>query len=147
MTTGRAATIVIFALVGWALFAASIGIGFAVTTQTVALIVHAIVAPVVFAGLSWVYFTRFAYTTPLVTAALFLGLVATLDLVVVAAFILRSFAMFGSVLGTWLPFALIFAATWATGIAVDRPHEMARPYGSARSFPGPASRHSAPFDS
>ncbi len=88
---------------------------------------HAIVAPVVFAGLSWVYFARFAYTTPLATAALFLGLVAALDLVVVAAIILRSFVMFGSVLGTWLPFALIFAATWATGIVVGRPHGMARP--------------------
>jgi hypothetical protein len=120
MTIGRAATIVIFALVGWALCAASIGIGFAVTTQTVALIVHATVAPIVFAGLSWAYFTRVAYTTPLVTAALFLAIVAALDLVVVAALILRSFAMFGSVLGTWFPFVLIFAATWATGIAVGR---------------------------
>jgi hypothetical protein len=127
MTIGHAAVIVVFALVGWALCAAAIAIGFAVTTQTVALIVHAIVAPVVFAGLSWVYFTRFAYTTPLVTAALFLGLVAALDLVVVAALILRNFAMFGSVLGICLPFALIFAATWATGIAVGRQHAMARP--------------------
>ncbi len=79
MTIGHAAVIVVFALVGWALCAAAIAIGFAVTTQTVALIVHAIVAPVVFAGLSRVYFTRFAYTTPLVTAMLFLGIVAALD--------------------------------------------------------------------
>ncbi|MGA2311116.1 MAG: hypothetical protein ABSF87_01915 [Xanthobacteraceae bacterium] len=127
MTIGRAAAIFGFALVGWALCATSIGIGFAVTTQTVALIVHAIVAPVVFAGLSWIYFTRFAYTTPLMTAALFLGIVAALDLVIVAAFIVRSFAMFGSVLGTWLPFVLIFAATWATGIAVGRQGGTARP--------------------
>ncbi len=127
MTIGRVATIVVFALVGWALCAASIGIGFAVTTQTAALIVHAIVALVVFAGLSWVYFTRFAYTAPFVTAVLFLGIVAALDLVVVAFFILRSFAMFGSLLGTWLPFVLIFAATWATGIAIGRQHGTAHP--------------------
>ncbi len=127
MTIGQAAVTIVFALVGWTLCAAAIAIGFAVTTQAVALIVHAIVAPVVFAGLSWVYFTRFAYTTPLATAALFLGIVMALDLVVVAAFVVRSFAMFGSVLGTWLPFVLIFAATWATGIAVGRPHGMARP--------------------
>lgn len=98
MTMRHAAVIVGFGLVGWALCAAAIAIGFAVTTQTVALIVHAIMAPIVFAGLSWVYFTRVAYTTPLVTAALFLAIVAALDLVVVAALILRSFAMFGSVL-------------------------------------------------
>ncbi len=127
MTTKRAAIIALFALVGWTLCAASIGIGFAVTTQTNALIVHAIMAPLVFAGLSWVYFTRFAYTTPLATAALFLGIVVAFDLVVVAAFIVRSFAMFGSFLGTWLPFVLIFAATWATGIAVGQQDRTARP--------------------
>ena len=126
MTIRHAAVIVVFALLGWALCVASIGIGFAVTTQTMALVVHAIVAPVVFAALSWVYFTRFAYTTPLVTAALFLGIVAALDLVVVALFILRSFAMFGSLLGTWLPFVLIFVATWATGTAVGRQGGTAR---------------------
>src|SRR5208282_278673 len=120
MTMRHAAVIFVFALVGWVLCAASIGLGFAVTSQTTTLVVHAILAPVVFAGLSWMYFTRFAYTTPLVAAALFLGIVAALDLVVVAGFILGSFAMFGSVFGTWLPFALIFAATWATGTAVAR---------------------------
>ena len=99
----HAAAIVVFALVGWALCAASIGIGFGVTSQTTTLVVHAIVSPVVFAALSWVYFTRFAYTTPLVTAALFLGIVAALDLVVVALFILRSFAMFGSFSGPGYP--------------------------------------------
>ncbi len=127
MTMRHAAVIVAFAVVGWALCAASIGIGFVVMTQTMALTVHAIVAPAVFAGLSWVYFTRFAYTTPLVTAALFLGIVVALDLVVVAVFILRSFAMFGSLLGSWLPFVLIFAATWATGSAVGRQGGTARP--------------------
>jgi hypothetical protein len=127
MPVRHAATVVVFALVGWAVCAATIGIGFSVTTQTTTLIVHAIVAPVVFAGLSFVYFTRFAYTTPLVTAALFLAVVAALDLFVVALFILRSFAMFGSILGTWLPFVLIFVATWATGVAVGQPGATVRP--------------------
>ncbi len=36
MTIGHAAVIVVFALVGWALCAAAIAIGFAVTTQAVA---------------------------------------------------------------------------------------------------------------
>jgi hypothetical protein len=34
---------------------------------------------------------------------------------------------FGSLLGTWLPFILIFAVTWATGIAVGRQGGTARP--------------------
>jgi len=127
MTMRHAAVIVVFALAGWVLCVASIAIGFAVTSQTTTLVVHAIVAPVAFAGLSWVYFTRFAYTAPLLTAALFLGIVAALDLAVVALFILRSFAMFGSLLETWLPFVLIFAATRGTGIAIGRQGGMVRP--------------------
>ncbi|MGP0091194.1 MAG: hypothetical protein ACLPKB_14720 [Xanthobacteraceae bacterium] len=127
MPMKHAVVVVTFALLGWGLCAASIGIGFSVTSQTMALIVHAIVAPVVFAGLSWVYFTHFAYTTPLVTAALFLAVVAVLDLFVVALLILRSFTMFGSILGTWLPFGLIFAATWATGLAASRQGATAHP--------------------
>jgi hypothetical protein len=44
------------------------------------------------------------------------GLVFTLDLVVVAPLFERSYAMFRSFIGTWLPFALIFAASLAAGI-------------------------------
>jgi hypothetical protein len=38
-----------------------------------------------------------------------------LDLVVVAGGVERSRAMFESFSGTWLPFALVFLATWGTG--------------------------------
>ena len=43
------------------------------------------------------------------------AIVALLDAVVVAGGVLHSLKMFGSIAGTWLPFALIFLATWATG--------------------------------
>ncbi len=113
-------TIAAFAIVGWAICAAAIGIGFGLMTERGALIVHAIVAPIAFAGLSWAYFTRFAYTRPLATAALFTAIVVALDVFVVAMLIQRSFAMFASPLGTWLPLLLIFTSTWATGSRVDR---------------------------
>lgn len=116
----RAATIAVFAIVGWAVCAATIGIGFTLMTEREALVLHAIVAPIAFAGLSWLYFTRFAYTPPLATALLFLAIVVALDVFVVALFIEKSFAMFGSVLGTWVPLALIFASTWVTGAVVNR---------------------------
>ena len=116
----RAAVIAAFAIVGWAVCAAAIGIGFALMTEHRALIAHAIVAPIAFAGLSWLYFARFAYTGPLTTALLFLAVVAALDVFVVALFIERSFAMFASPLGTWAPLSLIFASTWATGALVAR---------------------------
>jgi len=40
---------------------------------------------------------------------------ALLDLGIVAGAAQRSLEMFTSVAGTWLPFALIFLATWTTG--------------------------------
>ncbi len=120
MSLGRAAILAIFAFVGWAVCAAAIGVGFGLFTQTGAFVLHAIVAPIAFALLSWLYFTRFAYTGPLMTAALFLAIVVALDFFVVALLIVRSFDMFASPLGTWLPLFLIFVSTWATGAFVER---------------------------
>ena len=42
------------------------------------------------------------------------------DALVVAPIFEGSYAMFASPLGTWIPFVLIFGATWATGVLVDR---------------------------
>ena len=41
------------------------------------------------------------------------GIIIALDALVVAPLFERSFAMFRSVIGTWLPFATIFLASWA----------------------------------
>jgi hypothetical protein len=97
------------------LCAATIGIGMAVTTVDNTLIVHAIAAPIFFAGISLIYFRKFHYTTPLQTAFYFLAFVVAMDVFVVAMLINRSFDMFASFLGTWLPFTLIFASTYLTG--------------------------------
>jgi hypothetical protein len=80
--------------------------------------VHAAAAPIYFAVVSIHYFTRYGYTTPWQTALVFTGFVAIVDFFVVAMVILRSLEMFGSPLGTWIPFALIFMSTWLTGHAV-----------------------------
>lgn len=115
MTLNRILIILAHAFVGWALCAATMGIGMAVTTLNNALIIHAIAAPIFFGAISLIYFRKFNYTTPLLTALCFLGLVAVMDFFVVAMLINRSFEMFTSPLGTWLPFALIFASTYLTG--------------------------------
>jgi hypothetical protein len=80
------------------------------------LVIHAIGAPLGFGLLSLFYFKKFGYTGPLGAALWFLGVVVTLDLLVVAPFIEGSFAMFSNVLGTWLPFVLIFASTYVVGL-------------------------------
>ena len=108
------------AFVGWALCTASMGIGMAVTSEQNALIIHVIAAPIVFATVSWIYFSRFAYTTPVQTAIVFTSFVILVDFFVVALLVLRSLEMFASPLGTWIPFALIFASTYLTGTWVEK---------------------------
>lgn len=107
------------AFVGWLLCGASMWIGMAVTTVENAQIIHAVAAPVVFFLLSWNYFVRFDFSSPLATASFFVAFVIATDVVVVALLIERSFEMFRSPLGTWIPFALIFATTYLTGRWVE----------------------------
>ena len=111
--------LVLYGLIGWALCAGVMGIGMAVTDLQTALIVHAIAAPVIFAAISWFYFSRNGANSPLRTAEVFVFIVVFMDVFVVAMVIQRSFAMFNSFAGTWLPFILIFASTLITGYAVQ----------------------------
>ncbi len=120
MVGKKALTLIIHAFIGWALCAATMGIGMAVTTLETTLIIHAIGAPIYFAAVSAVYFTRFRYTRPLPTALIFVGFVMVVDFFVVALLINKSLAMFASPLGTWIPFALIFTSTLVTGTLLSR---------------------------
>ncbi len=124
MNTIKVIIILAHALVGWALCDATIIIGFAVTSLDNALVVHAIAAPIIFAAVSLVYFRWFHYTRPVTTAGIFIAFVVAMDFFVVALLINRSLAMFTSLLGTWIPFALIFLSTWLTGTLVARPRPL-----------------------
>jgi hypothetical protein len=120
MTTSKIVILLAHAFLGWALCFATIGIGMAVTSPQIALIVHAIAAPVFFAGISLVYYRKFNFTTPVQTALSFTVFVIAMDFFVVALLILRSFEMFTSLLGTWIPFGLIFLSTWVTGLVTAK---------------------------
>jgi len=108
--------ILVHAFVGWALCAVTMGIGMATTSVENALIIHVIGAPIFFTVVSLIYFKKFNYTTPLQTAIIFVGFVITVDFFVVALLINKSFQMFASLLGTWIPIALIFTSTYLTGL-------------------------------
>jgi hypothetical protein len=108
------------ALLGWALCAATMGIGMAATSLENALLIHAVAAPIFFMGVSLVYYRKFNYTSPLQTALVFTGFVMLVDFLVVALLINHSLAMFSSLLGTWIPFILIFTSTWLTGLVAIR---------------------------
>ncbi len=112
--------ILIHAFIGWGLCGAIMGIGSALTSIENTLIIHAIGAPIIFAIISLIYFKKFNYTTPLQTAIAFVAFVIFMDFFLVALFIEKSFEMFRSPLGTWIPFALIFISTYLTGITTKK---------------------------
>lgn len=114
LTVKQIVVVLVFALIGWAACGATMGIGMALTTLNTILIIHAIGAPI--------YFRRFNYTSPLTTAAIFIAFVIAVDFFLVALIINKSLDMFRSFLGTWLPFILMFSATWVTGkVAAKQP--------------------------
>ncbi len=103
------------ALIVWVLCGVSMFAGMSLFSLVYALVIHAIGAPVLAGLVAWFYFKQFHYTTPLVTAFLFVGIVIFMDVFIVALLIEQSLAMFASFIGTWLPLALIFVATYYTG--------------------------------
>jgi hypothetical protein len=112
--------ILIHAVVGWGYCGALVGVGRRFLSMETTLVVHAVGAPIGFALLTLLYQRKFAFTGPLQTAVIFLGTVIALDLFLVAPVFEKSFAMFASPLGTWIPFALIFLATYVTSVATAR---------------------------
>lgn len=112
----KSAIILAHAIVGWAFCGAIIGIGRHLFSIETTLVIHAIGAPLGFALISFFYFRKFDFTNPLWTAILFLAIVVGMDLFIVAPVFERSFAMFISVIVTWLPFALIFLSIYVTGL-------------------------------
>ncbi len=81
-------------LLGWALCGAIMFIGMSVMSLETTLIVHAIGAPVIF------------------------FIISLVDFFLVALVINKSLEMFQGLLGTWIPFTLIFSSTYITGSIV-----------------------------
>jgi len=115
LTLRHGLVLLAFALLGWGICGAIIGIGRSLTSVQNTLIIHAVAVPIVFGGLTWLYFRFFGYTSALQTALIFTGLAIFLDATVIALLVEKSYAMFGSILGTWIPFGLIFLATYLVG--------------------------------
>jgi len=120
MNTKKLIVLLLHAFVGWLLCAATIGIGMSLTTMEMALVIHAVAAPIFFAAVSMVYYSKFNYTAPLATATIFVGFVMVVDFFVVGLLINRSLVMFASLLGTWIPFALIFTSTLLVGLQIGK---------------------------
>lgn len=122
----RNASLVGHAVVGWAICGGTIALGRQLLSMTSTLIVHAVVAPVVFALLSAHFFQRYPDTAPLRTSLALVGIVMGLDGFVVAPLVEHSYEMFTSPLGTWIPFASIWLASFIVGEA-SRQRRVANP--------------------
>ncbi len=107
--------IAIFALIGWGICGAIINIGRSTIGTDATLIVHAIAVPIVFGILSFLYHRYFAYTRPVQTALIFTLSAMLLDAGIIAPFAEKSYVMFTSLLGTWIPFGSIFLSTYLVG--------------------------------
>lgn len=105
-------------LVLWAACAAVIALGRRIWTLDVTLRVHLVVAPVLAFLVSAIHKLLAAQFSSMLRAMVMTGLVMILDASVVAPLFERSYAMFRSLIGTWMPFAAIFLASLAAGMLV-----------------------------
>jgi|WetSurMetagenome_2_1015567.scaffolds.fasta_scaffold623193_1 hypothetical protein len=106
----------IHAFIGWFLCAATMGIGSSLTSMQNTLYIHATLAPIFFFAISAFYAKRYGHYSPITTAIYFTSIVVLIDFFVVALIILNSLEMFSSILGTWIPFGLIFVSTYLGGV-------------------------------
>lgn len=112
--------VLIHTFILWALCGATIAIGRSVTTIELTLIIHAIGTPIFASIVSMVYYKKFNYTSPICTAFIFLLFVIVMDAGLVAPVFEKSYEMFKSILGTWIPFSLIFLSTYITGLIIKK---------------------------
>jgi hypothetical protein len=123
MNTKKIIPVFVHAFIVWILCAATIGIGRATTSAENTFIIHAILAPIIAGIVSLNYYKKFNYTSPIQTALIFVFIPMALDFLIVSLLILRNLDMFvslGSVLGTWIPLALIFTSAYLTGLFVTK---------------------------
>ena len=106
-------------LVLWGLCGAVIAIGRRMWPLDTTLRVHLAVTPFIAFLVSAVHKVLATDFNMVARAAVLTGIVIVLDAAVVAPFFERSYTMFRSVIGTWLPFAAIFVASVAAGILVS----------------------------
>jgi hypothetical protein len=102
----------------WSACGAVMAIGRRIWTLEATLRIHLVAAPLVAFFVSAVHKLLAPDFSPVLRAAVMTGLVIVLDAAVVAPVFKRSYAMFLSFIGTWIPFAAIFLASLIAGILV-----------------------------
>jgi hypothetical protein len=119
--------VLLHAFTGWGISGAILVIGWKITSLSSALIMHAILAPILYGIIAWGYFSRFAFTKPLPTALIFLGTVFLMDTGIMGLFVENGFTIFVRSWSTWIAFAMIFAVTYQVGITIIRRKKFVEP--------------------
>lgn len=109
-----------YAFIGWVICGSIMAVGMRHWLMPTVLTVHLIGATLTFGFLSWSYHRYFRFTRPLYTAMLFTGFVMVVDFFLVALVILKSLDMFRSLMGTWIPFGVIFVITYLIGLKTPK---------------------------
>ena len=109
--------LVALALLLWGACGAVIAIGRKLWSIDTTLRVHLVAAPVFAYLLAAVHAALAPGFDPLTRGVAMTLIIVGLDALVVAPLVERSYAMFRSVIGTWLPFLAIFAAAWTAGVS------------------------------
>ncbi len=110
-----------WAVVGWIACGLTFVLARAAFGVDAAVVIHLLAAPAIGATVTLLLWSHPRHPGVVGTAATLAGTAALLDAIVVAPFLERSFAMFASLAGTWVPLALIFAASAATAALLARP--------------------------
>ncbi|HVP67646.1 MAG TPA: hypothetical protein VMT17_10335 [Anaeromyxobacteraceae bacterium] len=110
------------AAAGWAVAALAAAAGRAALPPGLGALVPVFAAPLVFFAATLLYWNHPRHLRPVLTAALFLAVAAGLDLAV-AASLRHGYAAFARPLETWLPYLLLFAASFGTARFLARPPE------------------------
>ncbi len=111
-------SLVLLTLALWAACGGVIAVGRRIWSMQTTLIVH------LFAAAAFAFAAAAAHKLlvpgfdPATRAAAMTALIVALDALVVAPLFERSYAMFRSVLGAWIPFVAIFFASWVAGLVV-----------------------------
>jgi hypothetical protein len=126
--------LLMYGVVGWALCATTMAVLLYLVSHTIALALHAIATPLIFAVVACHYFRARGARDATSTAIVWTATVALLDLIIIAGFVQHSLTIFKDPLGAWVPLGLILATTWITGemmaiVQTPGPHRKA-PYGS-----------------
>jgi len=109
-----------WAVAGWAACGLTFAIGRAASGVEAAVAIHLAAAPFIGAAVTRLLWRHPRHPGVAATAVTVAGTAALLDAILVAPFIERSYAMFASPAGTWIPLALILAASAATAARLAR---------------------------